>query len=246
VTPRARLCLVLAGALVVGGCGRPPVDVTVAAAALQSPGVALPVPAPSAPATTTSLAVPTTTTTAAPPPTTTVVPTTTAPPPPAIATHDATLGALPRQDGAVPVGVTAGADAAIVGPVVPTGVDPGTGELAVPADAAVVAWYRYGPAPGQAGSAVLAGHVDWHGVPGIFFTLRDLEPGDPITIAMSDGSTLGFHIVDTRMVDKPELPRAEVFARTGNPTLTLVTCGGQFDSSTHHYLSNVVVTAVPD
>ena len=62
---------------------------------------------------------------------------------------------------------------------------------------------------------------------------------------MSDGSVLGFHVVDTRMVDKPELPRAEVFARTGAPTLTLVTCGGQFDSSTHHYLSNVVVTAAP-
>ena len=52
--------------------------------------------------------------------------------------------------------------------------------------------------------------------------------------------------VRTRLVDKPELPRAEVFARTGDPTLTLVTCGGQFDSSTHHYRSNVVVTAVPD
>ena len=63
---------------------------------------------------------------------------------------------------------------------------------------------------------------------------------------MSDGSEHGFHIVDARMVDKPELPRDEVFARTGAPTLTLVTCGGQFDSSTHHYLSNVVVTALPD
>jgi hypothetical protein len=249
VTPGARIGVVLAGALVVGGCGRPPVGVTVASAALPPPGVAISVAAPSAPTTTTALVVATTTTTAPPPSATTAVaPTTTAPPPPAIATHDATLGALARHDGPVPVGVTAGADAdpAIVGPVVPTGVDATTGELAVPADAAVVAWYQYGPAPGQAGSAVLAGHVDWHGVPGIFFTLRDLQPGDPITIAMSDGSTLGFHIVDTRMVDKPELPRAEVFARTGSPTLTLVTCGGQFDSSTHHYLSNVVVTAVPD
>jgi LPXTG-site transpeptidase (sortase) family protein len=153
---------------------------------------------------------------------------------------------LGGDDGPVPVNVTAGGSTAIAGPVVRAGVDAGTGELAVPADASVVAWYEYGPEPGQAGSAVLAGHVDWHGVPGIFFTLRKLEPGDPITIDMSDGSTLGFHVVDTRMVDKPELPRAEVFARTGSPTLTLVTCGGQFDSSTHHYLSNVVVTAVPD
>jgi len=130
--------------------------------------------------------------------------------------------------------------------VVGAGVDTASGELAVPADASVVAWYEYGPAPGQAGSAVLAGHVDWHGVPGIFFRLHELQADDPVTVTMSDGTVLGFHVVDARLVDKPELPRAEVFARAGPPTLRLVTCGGEFDSSTHHYLSNMVVTAVPD
>jgi hypothetical protein len=247
VTPWLRVCVAVAGVLVAAGCGRPPTDVTVVPAALRSSPATIPTPAPRVPSTTAPPAVSTPTSTPTPP-STTAPPATTPPPPPppTIATHDATLGALPSKDGPVPVGVTAGSTGAIVGPVVAAGVDPDTGELAVPADASVVAWYQYGPAPGQAGSAVLAGHVDWHGVPGIFFTLRALEPGDPVTIDMSDGSTLGFHVVDSRMVDKPELPRTEVFARTGSPTLTLVTCGGQFDSSTHHYLSNVVVTAVPD
>jgi hypothetical protein len=244
VTPSRWRRVALAGLATLAACGTAR---AVVAAAPRVPPVASPLRASAPPAPVTTVPVTTVPVTmAAPPATATPPPTTVAPATPAIATHDATLGALPAGAGPVPVAVDAGATAAISGAVVPAGVDAGTGELAIPAEAKVVAWYRYGPAPGQPGSAVLAGHVDWHGVPGIFFTLRELQPGDPVTVTMSDGAVLGFHVVDVRMVDKPELPRTEVFARTGAPTLTLVTCGGQFDSSTHHYLSNVVVTAVPD
>jgi hypothetical protein len=179
------------------------------------------------------------------PPVTT--PPTTSPAPPAAAaipSHAAQLDQLPEAAMVVPVAVTAGDDA-ISGPVVPTGVNPSTGELDLPAEAKVVAWYRYGPPPGAPGSAVLAGHVDWHGVPGIFFRLRELHGGDAVVVTMSDGSVQSWTVTDVRLVAKPELPVADVFSRTGPPTLTLVTCGGSFDSRTHHYRSNVVVTAVP-
>ena len=62
---------------------------------------------------------------------------------------------------------------------------------------------------------------------------------------MSDGSVQSWTVTEVRLVAKPELPVADVFSRTGPPTLTLVTCGGSFDSRTHHYRSNVVVTAAP-
>jgi hypothetical protein len=249
--------LAIAGLLVVAGCGAS-AAVTISSTPPVSPAWRAPsgatarptagtVAPPAAPTTPTTAAPVITPTTATPTPATTApAPATTVAPAPEIATHDATLGALASTRGAVPVAVDAGVDAIISGPVVAAGVDQATGELAVPADAAVVAWYEYGPSPGEVGSAVLAAHVDWHGVPGIFFRLRELQAGDPVTVTMSDGTVRGFHIVDSRLVDKPELPRTEVFARTGAPTLTLVTCGGEFDSSTHHYLSNVVVTAVPD
>jgi hypothetical protein len=231
--------LAAAGVLIAAGCGGE--RSVVAMARVRAP-VTTTAPSTAAPSTAPVATAPT----AAPSPPSTAAATTTTVPIPAIATHDATLGALVAADTPVPVAVAAGPTSAISGPVVRAGVDPATGELAIPADASVVAWYEYGPAPGQAGSAVLAGHVDWHGAPGIFFKLRDLEAGEPVTVTMSDGSVRGFHVVDTRLVDKPELPRAEVFARTGAPLLTLVTCGGRFDSSTRHYLSNVVVTAAPD
>jgi len=36
-----------------------------------------------------------------------------------------------------------------------------------------------------------------------------------------------------------------LFARTGGPTLALVTCGGLYDTSKRFYRDNVVVFAVP-
>jgi LPXTG-site transpeptidase (sortase) family protein len=222
---------VLAAALVaaVAGCATAP-TVVVARPPAPAPDPFVSIPAPPPP-TTTSVGAP-----AAPA-------ATLAPPVEAIPSRAAHLDELPGPAAVVPVGVAAGDE--ISGPVVPAGVDATTGELALPAEAKVVAWYQYGPAPGADGSAVLAGHVDWHGVPGIFFKLRDLKAGDTVAVTMSDGSTQSWRVVDVHLVAKPELPVADVFARTGPPTLTLITCGGSFDASTHHYRSNVVAIAVP-
>jgi hypothetical protein len=43
---------------------------------------------------------------------------------------------------------------------------------------------------------------------------------------------------------KPKLPTG-IFTQNGSRKLVLVTCGGPFDQHTHHYVDNVVVTAVP-
>jgi hypothetical protein len=129
--------------------------------------------------------------------------------------------------------------------VVPTAVDATTGELAIPDDPTVVGWYQFGPSPGQPGSAVLAGHLDWHRRPGAFHRLGGVALGSIVTIQYADGSSRRFQVVDNTLVPKQSLPVTDVFDRTGLPTLRLITCGGTFDSRTHHYRSNVVVTAVP-
>ena len=41
-------------------------------------------------------------------------------------------------------------------------------------------WYRPGPAPGDAGPAVLTGHVDSAAGPAVFFRLRDVAVGDAV------------------------------------------------------------------
>lgn len=131
-------------------------------------------------------------------------------------------------------------------PVEPYGVNPGTGEMDIPNNLRDVAWYEYGPIPGEEGSAVLAAHVDLAGQgPGVFFELREVEPGDRVVVGFSDGSSRDFVIRARVTYDKDELPLDTIFSRQGASVLTLITCGGGFSPSTRSYDSNVVAYAVP-
>lgn len=130
-------------------------------------------------------------------------------------------------------------------PVGAYGVDD-AGLMDVPDNVTEVAWYRHGPSPGEAGSAVLAAHVDLRGQgPGVFFELDQLSIGDRIVVSYRDGSSLDFRVVAHSIYRKDELPLDAIFSRTGSPVLTLVTCGGVFSQTTSSYDSNVVVYAVP-
>jgi Sortase domain len=131
-------------------------------------------------------------------------------------------------------------------PVEGYGVDPANGQMEVPYNVDEVAWYRYGPSPGQPGSAVMAAHVDLAGRgPGVFFDLREVEPGAEVTVDYDDGSQAVFKVEARVVYQKTELPLAVIFSRGGPPVLTLITCGGAFNSSARSYDSNVVVYAVP-
>jgi hypothetical protein len=172
-----------------------------------------------------------------------VTPTTTVAP---IVTHDARVGVgvlTPAAEADAPVVVEV-ASIGAAGPVRPGGVD-GTGGLEIPGDAEELVWWRYGPTPGEPGSAVIAGHLDWKGVSGVFNRLADTTPGDLVTVTYASGRTQDFVIDTVELVDKPAVAVNDTFRRGGEPVLRLVTCGGDFDYSVHHYKSNVVVTAHP-
>jgi len=67
--------------------------------------------------------------------------------------------------------------------------DPGTGELRPPVDFDRIGYYVAGPAPGDPGPAVLAGHVDDTTGPKVFFRLRELKAGDQVTVTRSTAGT---------------------------------------------------------
>ena len=135
-------------------------------------------------------------------------------------------------------------DLDIDGPVIRTGVEPGrrARRAARCPDPRLV---RYGPTPGAPGSAVIAGHLNWKGVEGIFADLADDPVGATFSVDYDDGTQRAFVVRSVELVDKPAVAVNGVFARDGESVLRLVTCGGEFDSSTRHYRSNVIVTAVP-
>ncbi|MHA6763677.1 class F sortase [Streptacidiphilus sp. PAMC 29251] len=116
-----------------------------------------------------------------------------------------------------------------------------TGALDVPSDPAQAGWFNGGPVPGQAGPAVIVGHVDSRTGPGVFADLRLLRIGDVITIALSNGSSVRFQVTSIQHYPKDDFPTADVYGGRPDPELRLITCGGPFKGQ--EYLDNVVVYA---
>jgi len=111
----------------------------------------------------------------------------------------------------------------------------------VPADFQQPGWYKFGPSPGQRGSAVILGHVDSYRGPAVFFKLRDLKPGDRVTVTLADHVITHFAVRQIAMYQKSSFPTVQVYGSHGYSGLQLVTCGGVFDAARGTYLSNVVV-----
>lgn len=117
------------------------------------------------------------------------------------------------------------------------------GAMETPTDFDDVGWYRPGPEPGEAGAAVMAGHVDSTSGPAVFYRLGDLRRGDRIRIQRGDGTRVTFWVEGLERRPKAAFPSARVFRRTRIAALRLVTCSGGFDESTGHYLDNTIVYA---
>jgi LPXTG-site transpeptidase (sortase) family protein len=112
--------------------------------------------------------------------------------------------------------------------------------------AAEAGWYRLGAQPGDAtGSAVIAGHVDHANLPGVFLELRRLNVNDEVAITDTAGRLHGYRVTERYQVDKAALPTSELFRRDGPPVLTLITCGGNFDTKNRSYDDNIVIRATP-
>ncbi|MEX1287100.1 MAG: class F sortase [Acidimicrobiia bacterium] len=130
-------------------------------------------------------------------------------------------------------------------PVIPVGVED-DGQMEIPRDVDEIGWYSFGPAPGEGGSAVLSGHVSGGSQGrGVFYDLKRVELGDEVEIDHADGTTTRYRVVAVETIDKGELPTDRIFARDGDPKLTLITCGGSFSRSLNSYDSNIVVVAEP-
>ncbi len=117
------------------------------------------------------------------------------------------------------------------------------GSLEVPPAGFPAGWFTGAPMPGAIGPAVMAGHVDWAGEPGVFYDLRELEPADRITVARADGSSVVFAVTSVQQFAKDEFPTAAVYGDLDHPGLRLITCGGSFDPAERSYSDNIVVFA---
>jgi sortase (surface protein transpeptidase) len=115
------------------------------------------------------------------------------------------------------------------------------GTVQVPTVIQQPGWYRFGPSPGQIGSAVILGHVDSTEGPAVFFRLQSLVAGNIVNVTLADGVVAEFRVTSVATYLKSDFPDEAVYTSRGYSALQLVTCGGAFDTETGHYLSNIVV-----
>lgn len=105
-----------------------------------------------------------------------------------------------------------------------------------------VGWYRNGPSPGDAGTALIVGHRDTETGPAIFLNLNALHRGDTVKVTRADRRTAVFTVDEVKTYTKDKFPDDKVYGDTGRPELRLMTCGGRFNKK-NGYSANVVVFA---
>lgn len=118
------------------------------------------------------------------------------------------------------------------------------GSLAAPPAARknLAGWYEAGTAPGDKGTAIVAGHVDNTEGPAVFYRLGALEKGSTIEIGRRDGSVALFSVDAIEVYDARDFPDEKVYGAAKRPELRVITCGGGYSAGTG-YRGNVVVFA---
>jgi sortase (surface protein transpeptidase) len=110
-----------------------------------------------------------------------------------------------------------------------------------------VSWYEESAELGEAGNALFAAHVDWYTIgAALFYNLRNLVEGDEIVVTGEDGVTYSYLVswLETVEVESVSAERMqELLGRTETECITLLTCGGEFNYDTGHYLARTIVRA---
>jgi len=118
-----------------------------------------------------------------------------------------------------------------------------SGQLQAPIKYGEAGWFATGTSPGDAGPAVIAGHVDSKTGPAVFYRLHELKAGAQVQVQRGP-IWLTFDVTAVEKYPKTKFPSAKVYGPTPVAELRLITCGGTFDTARNSYRDNVVVYAV--
>jgi LPXTG-site transpeptidase (sortase) family protein len=118
------------------------------------------------------------------------------------------------------------------------------GQMLDPTGPFVVAWYGSTGRLGEPGNIVLAGHVDFADVgPAVFARAAELTEGDRIELTGEDVNVYRYGVVWSQMFDETTAPVEEIIGPTPKESVTLITCGGEFNANTQRYLQRLVIRA---
>jgi sortase (surface protein transpeptidase) len=115
-------------------------------------------------------------------------------------------------------------------------------EMDTPKNPLNTAWYAPGARPGARGNAVIAGHVDYHGIgPVVFWNLNKLTPGVEIFVTDDAGKQRRFLVTSVEVYPADQAPLQRIFGDTNDSNLNLISCTGDFDPGSASYNNRIVV-----
>ncbi len=115
------------------------------------------------------------------------------------------------------------------------------GAMADPVGWDNVSWFNEGPRPGERGNAAVAGHLDRPGgAPAAFWNLRQLRPGDRVTVITEAGEELVFEITEMEQFHINNPPTSKIFGSSDSRDMNLITCAGNWDTSIGMYDQRLV------
>jgi sortase (surface protein transpeptidase) len=110
-----------------------------------------------------------------------------------------------------------------------------------------VGWYHIWDRPGWDGNAVFSAHVYWENVPAPFQRLSTLVEGDEVDIEMNNGEVYKYQVISKNRYSRDNIPMGDIIWPKERPAdeqwITMITCGGELDSTGWEYLSRDVVVA---
>ncbi len=117
------------------------------------------------------------------------------------------------------------------------------GAMGPPSGPNGLGWFKFGPYPGEAGSAVVDGHFGtWkNGQGSIFDNLYKLKKGDLVYIKNADGSLTTFVVRELKTFDPSDDASGVFISDDGKAHLNLITCNGTWVSQQKTYTTRLVV-----
>lgn len=119
------------------------------------------------------------------------------------------------------------------------------GEMQTPKDELEVSWYKETGSPGEPETnMVFAGHLNWYNTPeAVFHNIDELEEDDEIVVTAEDGTEYTYVVKWVELIETADADMEAIVGPTEEPSLTLITCGGEWDSAAGQYKQRTVVRA---